>query len=180
VRPGSFRARAGGTINSLCHEGGCSGFAGRGIISGGQSSIPTMNIDGSGASTRIRRCGRPAISAICASRSTLWSGRLGCEVEGRRECAGLRTCPHRHDDGQEKSGRCRFCVDGIRRRGYEFRNSRIGIAPGADVPGVSFCSGPPRSSTIAVATASSKKLLAPISAEGAATQWATPSWRLSR
>ena len=29
---------------------------------------------------------------------------------------------------------------------------------------------------IAAATASSKKLLAPISAEGAATQWATPSW----
>lgn len=33
---------------------------------------------------------------------------------------------------------------------------------------------------IAVATASSKKLLAPISAEGAATQWATPKRRLSR
>lgn len=40
-----------------------------------------------------------------------------------------------------------FFVDEIRRRGYEFRNSRIGIAPGAYAPGVFFwgkaerCSG---------------------------------------
>ena len=33
---------------------------------------------------------------------------------------------------------------------------------------------------IAAATASSKKLLAPIRAAGAATQCATPNWRLSR
>ena len=55
----------------------------------------------SSASTRTRRRGRRAISAICASRSTRWSARLGCEIEmkGRRECTGLRRCPHRHDDG---------------------------------------------------------------------------------
>jgi hypothetical protein len=35
----------------------------------------------SSASTKTRRCGRPAISAICASRSTRWFGRLGCGIE---------------------------------------------------------------------------------------------------
>ena len=34
----------------------------------------------SSASTRTRRCGRPAISAICASRSTRWSS-FGREIE---------------------------------------------------------------------------------------------------
>ena len=56
----------------------------------------------SSAWTRTQRCGRPAISAICALRSTRWSGRLGCEIKmtRRRRCAGpgaRAACPSEAD-----------------------------------------------------------------------------------